>query len=503
MYALMNKDREIATFTITSGDFGDIYAFSQNANEKLPIGFDYIEKWLENRKASKHNSHLLKIMKDCGCDKAEGFIKVTHAASINDTFWVKAKDESVTWKQISFYQNKFNEVISRLAFEGVGLYGMQLSTTSPELSTDGSFRKCWQREADGIYLYKRGSFGARNAGLEPYGEVLAAELASKIISGAVSYQLTKLHGELASKCKLFTDEQFGYVSASRFPIKHESPNALMKFYSEINSEDQFRRMIVLDTVIFNVDRHAGNHGVLVNNDTMERVKMAPVFDLNMALLPYVEKEEFLDIGKKLLEYGPRIGEDFTRMGQQAATSSIRADLIGLKGFQFEFRGDNVFPEWRVKALEELVNRQIEAVISKEILQTQNVFIPKAEPEEILNKVETSDKLHEQERVAEELQWKLSDTGHYLTHQIQMEEDRIKLVMIPRGYANVDIIIDIDDKSVIVEIDGIESSLDDVKLEYPKVYECYKETSMVMDGFDIPKEAGNNEIQPVIPDIERD
>ena len=382
MYLLMNKDREVAQFDIINGNFGDEYTFSKNTEDKLPIGFDYIERWIENRKASKHNSHLRQIMKDCGCDKAEGFIRTTHAASINDTFWIKNENEDISWKDVSFYRNPFDETISRLAFEGIGLYGIKFSHTSPELSTDGSFRKCWMRENNEIFLYKRGSSGARNAGLEPYCEILGAEIAGRLSPSAVSYSLVNLHGELASKCRLFTDEEYGYVPTSRFSMNHSSPNELMRFYSELGSEDSFRRMIVLDALTFNVDRHAGNHGVLVNNDTQEPVKMAPIFDMNMSMLPYMEKEEFAPalLGNKLEEYGPRIGEDFTRMGQQALTSEIRSDLINLKGFQFSFRGDERFPEWRVKSMEEIVNRQIEAVLSKDILYTKDVFIPQRQAE---------------------------------------------------------------------------------------------------------------------------
>lgn len=57
--------------------------------------------------------------------------------------------------------------IAKIAFEG-GLYGKEFTTTSPEFGTSGSFAKCWVKEDDGIYLLKRGSEGARNAGLEPY-----------------------------------------------------------------------------------------------------------------------------------------------------------------------------------------------------------------------------------------------------------------------------------------------------------------------------------------------
>lgn len=89
-YFLMNKDEEIGSFTMSPDAESH---FEQFGNRPLPVGFSYIEKWLENRKASKHNSHLRRIMAECGCDKMEGFIRLTHAASINDTFWVRSENE--------------------------------------------------------------------------------------------------------------------------------------------------------------------------------------------------------------------------------------------------------------------------------------------------------------------------------------------------------------------------------------------------------------------------
>ena len=151
MYLLMNKDVIVANL----GKRNNKWVLSHQ-NSEFPIGKFEINDWIEDRKAYKHNHHLKQLMKDCGCDTAEGFIRITHAASINDSFWIKEENETATWNDISFYKNNFNDTVSRLAFEGLGLYGIQMSSTSPELTTDGSFRKCWKKENGDIYLYKRG-----------------------------------------------------------------------------------------------------------------------------------------------------------------------------------------------------------------------------------------------------------------------------------------------------------------------------------------------------------
>lgn len=129
-YLLMNKDNPVAKFSVTKGLIGDVYTLSHVSHQKMPIGFQDIQRWIDNRKGSKHNTHLKKIMEMCECEKTEGFIRITHAASINDTFWIKNEEETISWKDVSFYHNEFNETISKLAFEGVGLYGIQLKMSA-------------------------------------------------------------------------------------------------------------------------------------------------------------------------------------------------------------------------------------------------------------------------------------------------------------------------------------------------------------------------------------
>ena len=103
MYYLMNKDAVAASFHKENSRW---MLLRQDA--ELPLGRFEINTWLEDRKAYKHNRHLKRLMIDCGCETTEGFIKITHAASINDSFWIKEEKEDVRWNDISFYRNDFD-----------------------------------------------------------------------------------------------------------------------------------------------------------------------------------------------------------------------------------------------------------------------------------------------------------------------------------------------------------------------------------------------------------
>ena len=376
-YYLMNKDNMIASACMEQGTLGESLQI-EKVSGTLPIGLaqDSLTQWVENRKASKHNHHLRELMKECHCDTLDGFIHVTHAASINDTFWIKGAGEQISWRDISLYQNDFDKTISRLAFEGLGIPDEYISSTSPELTTNGSFRKCFSKENGDIFLYKRGTSEAANAGLEPYGEIMAAEIAKHICKDAVSYDLVTLHGEIASRCQLFTNEQYGYIPMAAY-TRNTTPEQLLQFMRGISgeSEEEFRAMLVCDSIIFNVDRHLGNFGILIDNDTVQPIRMAPIFDFNLSLFPYASEAELSNPGDMILQYAPIIGDDFTRTGQQAMTDEIREKVKELKDFQFSFRGDEKFPESRVRLLEDIVDRQAEAVLSQEILQTRDVFVP--------------------------------------------------------------------------------------------------------------------------------
>ena len=112
-----------------------------------------------------------RLLADCGCRSLEGFLQVTHAASLNDTFWVKEADSPLCWAEVSLYANAFDPGITAAALTGSPTPAA-LSAPSPEFTTGGRCPKCWQRDRDGIHLYKAGSSAA---GREALSEALAEE----------------------------------------------------------------------------------------------------------------------------------------------------------------------------------------------------------------------------------------------------------------------------------------------------------------------------------------
>ena len=321
---LMNKDVPCALFSCEQDEFGEESAILREWYTDLrPIGLQSLMAWLEKRKTPKRRKHMEQLLEQYGCVGLEGFLRVTHALSLNDTFWVKEESETLCWDKVSLYRNEFDALIAQAAFSGV-ISEEALSSTSPEFGTDGYYAKCWVRESDGIYLYKSGSDTYE---IEPLSEFLACQLAEQICPQAVHYDLGFYHQKLISKCRLFTDEAHGLAKISDFPDRPNSVSGLLKLYEEFGAEDVLRHMFVLDALILNTDRHLGNFGFLFDNQTMEVKAPAPMFDHNRSLLFDLDEDQLAKPDWYISKCRPRIGVDFIKTAKGVLTDEIRQEWI--------------------------------------------------------------------------------------------------------------------------------------------------------------------------------
>lgn len=358
-YYLLNKDRRIAQFHI---DVLLDAAVIDKQFEQLPEWFGDLDVFIANRRAPRHRENIKELLEISGCDTLKGFIDVSHALSLVDTFWVKPVSSQLEWKDVSLYTHPFNETIAKTAFEG-GLHGRQFSTTSPEYGTDGSFAKCWIREANTIKMLKRGSSGACNAGLEPFSEYYASQIVERFTDNCVKYDLRSHNERVCSVCDIFTSEDYGFLPYAAVDTGNSTVQSVIRKMQQLGLEEDAKRMFVIDAVIMNEDRHKNNFGFIVNNDTQMIEGMAPLFDHNVSLLPYAMQDDFDDIEKYLVEKGPRIGDKWIPIAAACLTKETQKILIDLKDFKFERHRKLNLPEWRLEALEKIIQIQIEKILS--------------------------------------------------------------------------------------------------------------------------------------------
>lgn len=359
-FYLMNKDTPVLFFTSEKNEYQEVYLEEEKwLSDKKPLGFTDIQTFVECRQAPKHRAHIMELLRRNGCEELEGFMRITKGLSLNDTYWIREADHSETWDEVSLYQNDFNDTIARYAISGCGEDEI-MSSTSPEFATDGSYAKCWVRRKEGICLLKS---GLTENGLEPFSEYYASQVAAGICKASVVYEAEIYHDRLVSVCPLFTSEKIGYLPAGRLldDKRHDKVSYLLQYFSKLGLEDAFRRMLVLDALIVNIDRHSGNYGFLVDNEKQAIVGMAPVFDHNRSLLHDLrDTEQIMDYMKNCV---PRIGNDFNQTAHMVLTPEIIADLKKMREFHFVRKGEPDLPEERIAILELVLHKQVENILT--------------------------------------------------------------------------------------------------------------------------------------------
>ena len=152
-YYIKNKDNVIGAFH-WDGPAGAMYPVLDQ-DICLPWFItNSLGNWLSARTPPKHRANMQKLLEMCGLSDTRDIINYSKGLSLLDTLWVTA-DYTEKWGQVNLFENEFDDVIARTAFDG-GLKGLKFSTTSPsaEFATDGALPKCWVREMDLSFLRK-------------------------------------------------------------------------------------------------------------------------------------------------------------------------------------------------------------------------------------------------------------------------------------------------------------------------------------------------------------
>lgn len=320
-----------------------------------------ILKWLEKRVIPKNRMFVNEILKTLGlsANDTQGIIDVCKGLSLNDSYWVVPQGFDGTYEQYNLYENKFSEILSLVAYTGVG-HSNEAFTTSPELTTNGMLPKGWRFiENDGIYLYKGGTTGASNTGNEPYSEYYACQIAEAMGLNAVHYDLENWKGILASKCRLFTDIDTSYIPIGRL-VKLGGLKACLEYYGKLGKDylEQIKSMLVFDAVIYNEDRHFGNFGVLRDNRSGKITAPAPIFDNGLSLFNFATKEDFENLDSYAKTRSTPYGVSFEDVCAEVMGKTQTAQLRRLIDFKFKRHSSINLPEWRIEALEQHIQKRV-------------------------------------------------------------------------------------------------------------------------------------------------
>ena len=372
-YVLRLYDTDLLSFSLSEhgieGLKAQIHSIDEEDRALFPLDLeltdDGLVKWLQRRVIPKNRAYVAEILKTYGLsvNDTKGIIDVCKGLSLNDSYWVVPQGFTGTFAQYNLYENRFSEILSLVAYTGIGQSDAAF-TTSPELTTNGMLPKAWRFiEGEGIYLYKGGTFGAANTGNEPYSEFYASQVAQAMGLDAVAYELENWKGILASRCKLFTDINTAYIPIGRI-VREGGLKACLEYYRQLGPEayEQIKSMLVFDAMIYNEDRHFGNFGVLRDNHTGKVTGAAPEFDNGMSLFNFAMPEDFQDLDSYAKTRGTAYGVSFESVCQEVMGPIQARQLRKLIGFTFHRHPRLNWPEYRLEAIERHLQKRVRQLL---------------------------------------------------------------------------------------------------------------------------------------------
>jgi len=171
--------------------------------------------------------------------------------------------------------------------------------------------------------------------------------------------LGEYNGRIVVLCKDFEEDgfrlkEFAYLKNSIIDSEQNGYGTELEDILHTISEQQlvpqselirfFWEMFIIDTLLGNFDRHNGNWGFLVNDNTKE-VSIAPIFDCGSCLYPQIDE--------KLMEIILNDEEEIDKRVYVFPTSAIKKDNKKINYYQFLMQTDNIEC---IRALEMISNR---------------------------------------------------------------------------------------------------------------------------------------------------
>lgn len=338
-FTIMHKDRKVAairengTCTIYAPSFMPYNLYLETAND-LDTRLNNLNNfyyWCSSRVLTLDRRFAKEILNSIGAKQAvtdrdrAGIAISYHGLSLTDVYWIKFNRENVSYADLSLFRHSLSG-----AFADVSLNGRSLTVQNAELlkpndaagdiGTQGVAPKAWIRENGTFYLLKNGDERDVKA------ELLASKIASCFRAESVTYEPSTFEGKPVSRSRIITSEDASLVSMEAVDVYCVNHGLDRDAFVLEKDAYAFHMMNLIDYLVGNTDRHWGNWGFLVSNNTNRLEKLYPLMDFNKSFLAY----DTID--------GARCQTSSRKLSQrEAAIEAVRA--VGLNQIA------EIKPEW--------------------------------------------------------------------------------------------------------------------------------------------------------------
>jgi HipA-like C-terminal domain. len=371
-YILKQFDNDLLYFSMENTNDGlqvHIISVDEKMKSQIPLDLDIndksLKRWLEKRTIPRNRAYVSNFLSRLGLNEKDtkGIIEICQGLSLNDSYWVVKEDCKDLFEDKNLYTNSFNTNIATIAFTGYGSYTRSSFRSSPEFTTNGMLAKSWRRIKGKVLLYKSGTEGFANSGLEPYSEFYASQIARTMGLNHIDYDLSQWKGKICSTCELFTSPDVSFIPIGRL-VRDGGIESVIDYYRNLgdNYYQELIDMLVFDAVILNEDRHFGNFGLLVDSHANKIIAPAPIFDNGLSLLCYAMEGDFEDTNTYVSTRLPATYQDFILFVKPLMTMRQKDKLRKLINFEFDKNTRYKLSNKRLKQLEKIIQERVRLLL---------------------------------------------------------------------------------------------------------------------------------------------
>ena len=298
-YTLMHKNVAVADIEIDETLGGVTKIRNITAKEHLPVGTIRIQRddevvdryafnqWWTGRSIPASRMGVSDALETLGIYNTKLLLTKCLGLSLSDHYWIKPYNKNILWEDVNFFDNDFSDDIGDVLF-GMNGKNADFDFVSPDNTSDGNLQKRWKIIDGKRCLLKSGSTPFIQ---QPFNEVIATLIMNKLGIEHVPYTIIWIDNKPYSVCEDFVTKDTELISAWRVLQLRQKENHESSYLHYVNICKELGidiapaldRMIVLDYIIANEDRHFNNFGLLRDANTLEWIGAAPIFDSGTSL----------------------------------------------------------------------------------------------------------------------------------------------------------------------------------------------------------------------------
>jgi len=295
-YILMHQNIKVAEVVLNSSNaIDEVVTVFDDA--RLPIGTkapdgklhkSQLNAWWYNRRIPLSRAGLKDHLEREPFLTPDQLQMKSWGLSLSDHYWMNPVENLLNWDEINFFDNVFSEDVGNMLM-GKKYSKINLDLISPDNTSDGWLKKKWKIVNGERVLIKAGSAAFHQ---EPYNEAIATLIMSRLGINHIPYHAIIEDLYPFSVCANFITKETELVSAWYVMQSFKQPNHVSLYEHYINcceklgiknARMEIEKMIIVDYLMVNEDRHQNNFGLIRDVRTLKFVGVAPIFDTGTAL----------------------------------------------------------------------------------------------------------------------------------------------------------------------------------------------------------------------------